>query len=163
MLSRFRLTVGILFFAVGQATSFLIPFVTSSNLSSEWKTVLSSMLFFVTPQIGIFLAIAVLGKPGYEYLKKTIFRWLKKHGPSYHVSHKRYRIGILLFLIPILFGWILPYFSHIIPGYEANKIIFAIAGDCMFIVSFFVLGGEFWDKIRALFIYDSKIKCSTSN
>ena len=34
-----------------------------------------------------------------------------------------------------------------------NKMIFATVGDCMFIISFFVLGGEFWDKIRALFVY----------
>ncbi len=32
----------------------------------------------------------------------------------------------------------------------------AIIWDGIFLGSFFVLGGEFWDKVRALFIYDAK-------
>ena len=78
MISKLRFTTGIIVFAVGQLTTLLIPFVTSSALSEEWKTVLSSILFFVTPQIGIFLAIAILGKPGYEKLKAAVFGWIKK-------------------------------------------------------------------------------------
>jgi hypothetical protein len=29
-------------------------------------------------------------------------------------------------------------------------------GDLMFVASFFVLGGDFWDKLRALFIQGAK-------
>lgn len=145
-------------FAVGQATTLLIPFVSRMSLSNEWKTILSGILFFVTPQLGIFLAIAILGKSGYEQLKTMVFRWFKKHVISYQVSRTRYRIGIVLFLIPILFGWISPYVGHIMPSYANNRIIFAVVGDCVFIVSFFVLGGEFWEKLRALFVYNAEVK-----
>ena len=102
-ISRLRFNIGILVFVVGQATTLLIPFVTSSTLPAEWKTVLSGILFFVTPQLGIFLTIIILGKPGYERLKAIVFRWVKKHAVSHRVSQNRYRIGIILFLIPILF------------------------------------------------------------
>jgi hypothetical protein len=29
-------------------------------------------------------------------------------------------------------------------------------GDTLFLTSFFVLGGEFWDKVKALFIYEAR-------
>jgi hypothetical protein len=31
-----------------------------------------------------------------------------------------------------------------------------VAADMLFVVSLFVLGGEFWDKLRALFVYDAR-------
>jgi hypothetical protein len=31
-----------------------------------------------------------------------------------------------------------------------------VAGDLIFLVSLFVLGGDFWDKLKALFIFESK-------
>lgn len=33
----------------------------------------------------------------------------------------------------------------------------AIAGDVLLVLAVFVLGGEFWDKIRALFIHRAKV------
>ena len=30
--------------------------------------------------------------------------------------------------------------------------------DAIFVVNLFVLGGDFWDKLRALFVYDAKAK-----
>lgn len=162
MISKLRFTTGILVFAVGQSTTLLIPFVASSTLTTEWKTILSSIFLFVLPQTGILLAIVILGKPGYEKLKTIIFSWVKKYTGFDNVSRTRYNIGLVLFLVPILFDGVSPYFGHLIPTYTANKLIFAITTDCMLIISFFVLGGEFWEKIKLLFIYnvknDTKIK-----
>ncbi|NQT32903.1 MAG: hypothetical protein HQ594_04445 [Candidatus Omnitrophica bacterium] len=153
-----RLILGITIFAIGQATTLLIPFVAASDLSTNMKTFVSTMFFFVTPQIGIVWSIAVLGKAGYEYLKKKVFSWLKRHAPPEVVSPLRYRIGLILFIVPILFGWFAPYGGHRIPGYEVNRVAFGAVGDMMFIFSFFVLGGEFWDKIRALFVRRAKVQ-----
>ena len=33
-----------------------------------------------------------------------------------------------------------------------------ITGDVMLVTSFFILGGDFWDKLRALFVYGSKVQ-----
>jgi hypothetical protein len=30
----------------------------------------------------------------------------------------------------------------------------------MFVASLFVLGGDFWDKVRALFVYDARVQVS---
>ncbi len=31
-----------------------------------------------------------------------------------------------------------------------------LAADFFMVITLFILGGEFWEKIRALFIYDAK-------
>jgi hypothetical protein len=154
-LSKARLVSGVFVFVVGQLTTLLIPLVTASGISPTWKTTLSGILFFVTPQLGIFAAIAILGKSGYDYLKSVIFSWLKKHVVPDRVGPVRYYIGLIMFVLPLLFGWVEPYCGHLIPRYVAHQVWFCVGGDLMFASSLLVLGGEFWDKIRALFIYDT--------
>ncbi len=156
-ISKSRFVTGVTIFVLGQATTLLIPFVAASGLSSTAKTVLNTLFFFVIPQIGIVCAVAVLGKSGYEQLKGIIFSWLKKCAPPETVSLARYRIGLIMFMLPILFGWVMPYVGHLVPGYEANQIMLGVAGDVLFVFSFFVLGGEFWDKVRALFVHKTTV------
>jgi len=153
-----RFILGVTIFIFGQVTTLLIPFVTASGLSSEMKAVLSGIFFFVTPQIGIIWAVAVLGKQGYEQLKVMFFRWIKRYGPPEVVGPVRYTIGIIMFAFPLLLGWMGPYIGHMIPYIGEYRMGFAMAGDIMFILSFLVLGGQFWDKIRALFIRKSKVQ-----
>lgn len=38
------------------------------------------------------------------------------------------------------------------PGLRPNLWQAQLAGDLMLIASFFVLGGDFWNKLRALFV-----------
>ena len=62
-----------------------------------------------------------------------------------------------MFCIPLLFGLVSVYLADLIPGYVENPLPYAITGDFMLLLSLFVLGGDFWDKIRALFIYDDEV------
>ena len=34
---------------------------------------------------------------------------------------------------------------------------YAVGGDLILLASLFVLGGDFWDKIRSLFIHDAEV------
>ena len=43
-----------------------------------------------------------------------------------------------------------------LPGYGAHCLVWAIAADLAFVASFFVLGGEFWEKLRALFVHGAR-------
>jgi len=63
---------------------------------------------------------------------------------------------LILFVILISLGWIAPYVSYLISELITHRLIFAIVGDLILLISLFVLGGDFWDKLRALFIYDAK-------
>ncbi|MGB5894901.1 MAG: hypothetical protein WBG58_12055 [Ignavibacteriaceae bacterium] len=149
-------TAGIIFVA-GFLTPLLIPIVTSSDLSTGWKATLSGLLALGIPELFILIAAAVAGKEGFNYIKSKIFGFLKKHGPPDTVSKTRYRIGLVFFLIPIIVGWLLPYFTHLIPSYEENRNIFSVIGDVVLITSLFVLGGDFWDKLKSLFIYGATV------
>jgi hypothetical protein len=150
---RFR--IGVIVFVVSWCSPLLIPLVTASGLPAHWKTIISGALAVGIPEIGTILAIAIMGKSGFNMMKNRIFSFLKKYGPSDRVSLTRYRIGLVMFAIPLLFGWLSPYLQNLIPQYEDHRNLFAIIGDLVFIGSLFVLGGNFWDKVRSLFVHDA--------
>ena len=156
--TRWRLRLGLLVFVVGFLSPLLIPLVTASELPTKWKAVISTCLAVGIPELFSVVAVAIMGKPGFNYKKKRFFTFLKKHGPADKVSPTRYRIGLVMFLLPILFGWLAPYIPTIIPDYDLQGLTVNIIGDAMFISSFFVLGGDFWDKIRSLFVYGATAK-----
>ena len=101
-------------------------------------------------------AAAIMGKSGYAYIKSKIFGALKHYGPPQEVSLTRYRIGLVFFAAPLILGFLSPYVKSLIPYYEGNEVLFAIGGDVVVLVGLFILGGAFWDKLRALFIYEAK-------
>ena len=153
--TRWRLRLGLIVFVVGFLSPLLIPLVTASELPTKWKALISGALAVGIPELFSIAAIAIMGKPGFNYIKERFFAFLMKHGPADKVSRTRYRIGLLMFGIPILFGWIAPYVPIIIPGYNLQGLFVNLIGDVMFISSLFVLGGDFWDKIRSLFLHQA--------
>ena len=60
-------------------------------------------------------------------------------------------------LIPhVIFANLIFYAPDLIPGYADNRIAMGLTADFLFIVTLFVLGGDFWEKLRALFLYEAK-------
>ena len=153
---RFRL--GLIVLVVGWLSPLCIPLITATELPTRWKTVISGMLAVGIPEVFTVAAIAIMGKSGYNLIKERIFSFLKKHGPPDRVSLLRYRIGLVMFALPVVFGWLGPYGVHLIPGYETHRFVFSLIGDVMFVASLFVLGGDFWDKIRSLFIHRATVQ-----
>lgn len=149
-LSKSRLIMGGTIFISGFLSPLAIPLVTNSNLSTEWKTMLSGILVLGIPEAFMLIAITILGKQGFDYLKSRLWKAVR---PADHVSVTRYRTGLVLFFTPILFGWLSPYLELWITEFEVNNVILAIVGDVMFAISLFVLGGDFWLKIKALFTH----------
>ena len=155
---RFRL--GLIILVVGWLSPLLIPLITRTSLATEWKTIISGLLAVGIPEVFTIAAIAIMGKSGYNLIKVRIFSFLKKHGPPDRVSLTRYRIGLVMFVLPVIFGWLGPYGVHLIPGYETHRFVVSLIGDVMFVASLFVLGGDFWDKIRALFSHSARVQFS---
>ncbi len=149
-----RLIIGTIVFIGGQLSPLLIPFVLSTDLSKGMKTALSGILMLGMPELSILLAIIIMGKSGFAYLKSKIGRFFKQYGPPEKVSKTRYTIGLVMFIIPLLIGWLLPYVDHLIPSYDEYQLWINIFGDILMVLSLFVLGGEFWEKLRSLFIYN---------
>jgi hypothetical protein len=155
---RFRL--GLIILVVGWLSPLCIPLITATELPTRWKTIISGALAVGIPEVFTVAAIAIMGKSGYNLIKERIFSFLKKHGPPDRVSLTRYRIGLVMFVLPAIFGWLGPYGVHLIPGYETHRFVVSLIGDVMFVASLFVLGGDFWDKIRALFSHSARVQFS---
>ncbi len=153
---RFRL--GIFFFVLSLISPVFIPLVSATGLPIEWKTALSGLLVVGIPQLLTLLAIVFLGKSGFNYIKERMFGFLKRYALPSTVSRTRYYIGLIMFLLPFLFGWLAPYAPQLIPGYEAHRFAVNFTGDLLLLISLFVLGGDFWDKVRALFVYKAKVQ-----
>ncbi len=107
-------------------------------------------------------AVAILGKAGFDYLKRVLFRFIGRFAPPERVSRLRYRIGLVMFASSLLLGWVAPYVGGVIPGYRAHPVAYGLVGDLMLVASVMVLGGEFWDKVRALFVYDARVELPRS-
>ena len=152
-----RLKSGVALFIFSIAMPLIgIPSVTALNFSSTVTASVSGVLLVGAEVVGI-LAIAVMGKDGYAYIKNRVFGFLKQYGPPREVSRLRYRLGLVMFGVPVLFGWVSIYAGSIIPGFTKSPLLFALGGDILLLTSLFVLGGSFWDKIRALFVYDAEV------
>jgi hypothetical protein len=66
---RWRLAIGALLIVGGYAAWLIIPIVVASELSPEVKTALAAILG-ATPLLTKIIAIALLGRPAINYLKK---------------------------------------------------------------------------------------------
>lgn len=159
---RWRLKLGVAMFVLSILLPVAgIPLVATLGLSGTLTASVSGALLVGAEVLGI-LAVGVMGKPGYLYIKSRVFGLLKRYGPPKEVSRARYKAGLVMFVLPILFGWVTPYVSALIPHLENNLFAYAVGGDVLLLASLFVLGGDFWDKVRTLFVYREKICSSTA-
>jgi hypothetical protein len=133
-----------------------IPLVATLGLSTTMSASVSGVLLVGAELLGVG-AVAVMGKSGYAFIKNRVFGFLKQYGPPQKVSRGRYNIGLVIFCAPLLFGWLSPYISEWVPGLMSYPLPFAIGGDFLILVSLLILGGDFWDKIRSLFIHNTEV------
>jgi hypothetical protein len=151
-----RLKLGVALFGLSIVLPVLgLPLVAVMGLSAATVATFSGAMLAGSEVLG-FVAVAVMGKSGYAYIKNRVFGFIKQYGPPAEVSRTRYTIGLVMFAVPIVFGWLAPYAADLVPGYPGNEFTYAIVGDLLLLVSLFVLGGDFWDKLRALFIGGAK-------
>ncbi len=134
-----------------------VPLVALFDFSTSVTATVTGGLLVSAEVMGL-AAAAVMGKSGYALIKKKVFGFIKQYGPPNKVSRLRYKVGLAMFLVPILFGWVSIYTARWIPGFESKPFFYAVGGDLMLLASLFVLGGDFWDKIRSLFIHDAEVR-----
>ena len=134
-----------------------VPLVATLGLSTAMTASLSGALLVGAELLGV-AAVAVMGKSGFAFIKNRVFAFLKQHGPPQKVSRGRYRIGLVIFCVPLLFAWLSPYIARWIPGLLSHPLPIAIGGDILILVSLLLLGGDFWDKIRSLFIHNAEVR-----
>ncbi|QIG48746.1 hypothetical protein G5V57_14035 [Nordella sp. HKS 07] len=156
-----RFGIGVALIVGGYVALALIPLVTNSNLHLGVKTSLSGLLA-ITPFLSKIAAVAVMGKSGFNLVKQYVARFFGRIWQD-RVSRTRYRFGIALFALSIMFQLLFPYFPGIFVDWKSNELLWSIVGDVGIIVSLIMLGGEFWNKVMALFSYDARVVVATDS
>jgi hypothetical protein len=154
--THWRMSLALALWVGGFFLPLAIPLVTTLPLPVATKTALSSLLVFGLPQLLTVIAIAIVGKSGFHYLKEQIFGAAKKLGPPMHVGRLRYRIGLVMLFLPLAVSLLEPYLTLLFDREPLPHWVYSAVDDTLFLMSFFVLGGEFWDKVKALFIYEAR-------
>lgn len=155
-LPKNRLLLGGAIFILTQLAPLFLPLIAASGLPIGWKTFLSSLCVFGIPELGILVSIAILGKPGLKHLRGKLFGIIRRYALPQTVSRARYRLGLVLFVLPLLCGWLAPYLPLLFPGYETH-VYAAVACDLLLLASLLLLGGDFWEKLRALFVWKARV------
>jgi len=154
--ARWRTYVAVVLWVGGFFLPLAIPLVNTLALPVATKTVLSGLLVFGLPQLLTVVAIAIVGRSGFHYLKRQLFGAAKKLAPVVHVSRIRYRIGLVMLFLPLAVALLEPYVPLLVVPEILPHWIYGAVNDTLFLTSFFVLGGDFWDKVKALFIYEAR-------
>ncbi|HWM32261.1 MAG TPA: hypothetical protein VNO69_11265 [Methyloceanibacter sp.] len=76
-----RFALGTLLIFGGYAAWLLLPFVIASDLAPTAKAVLSGVIG-ATPFLSKVLAVVLMGRPAYQFLKKTVFKRLRRKSSS---------------------------------------------------------------------------------
>lgn len=147
---RFRVGLGL--FALGLFCPVFIPLVAVTRLPTTWKATLSGLLALGLPELLWLAAAAVLGTQGFEVLKSRLFALFKRVAAPREVGPWRHRVGVTLFLVPFLYGWLSPYLEELAPRMGNYRLGLALGGDLLVLVALVVLGGEFWEKLGQLFV-----------
>jgi hypothetical protein len=130
-----RFYSGIILFILGLLSPLFIPLVTATGLSAGWKTALSGLLMLGIPELLWVAAAAIMGKAGFNFIKGKFWGFFKKMAPPNEVGLARYRIGLVMFFLPILFGWLAPYGVHRLPEYEDYRFAANLTGDLLLVSS----------------------------
>lgn len=133
--------------------SFILPLsgllVPMLGLDKATTAVLVGAMVVGGPEVSVIIAVALWGKETFQYFLGRAKGLLKMFLPPEYVSAARYRFGLVLFIVSGLPCWLLAYFPHWVDNGHRLRVL--VAADLAFIFSFYVLGGHFWGKVRALF------------
>lgn len=153
---RFKLGIGIICVMLGSWA--MVPIAASLGLAGSKVAALTGALF-ISNKILLILVIAVMGKAGFQRVKRSLFGYVSGLAPSadVEVGPVRHAIGIVMFCLPLISSVLEPYVDTLWPGLRPNVWQIQLLGDAMLIGSFFVLGGSFWDKVRALFMRNARV------
>jgi hypothetical protein len=148
--ATWRIKAGLALFVASIGWPALVPILPLLGVSASATAAFSGVMF-VAAEFMLVAGAAIAGKEGFALIKAKVFGFLRAYGPPHDVSRRRYIIGLVLFTTSLVVGCAWPYLLHCFPSFAAVQLACAIGFDVVLLISLFVLGGGFWDKLRALF------------
>lgn len=110
-------------------------------------------------EIFCLLAAAILGKENYQKLARKARRSSEQAHAIRQTSRLRYYLGLAGCLsngIPLT---LYAYVPEMLPGGSAKASILVVS-DLVFVAGLFFAGGEFWEKLRRIFIWEGDLSGS---
>jgi hypothetical protein len=127
-------------------------------LSLAIKATIIGLLTVGGPELFGILAVICLGKENLLRIKQKFMSLLRRLRPPSPVSRTRYRMGLVMFLLPLIPTYVMAYAPQWLPDNSPLRLYVNLTADFIFLSGLFVLGGDFWDKLRALFVYDARVE-----
>jgi len=156
--AKWRFKLGIAILCLMLSLWLLVPLAAAADVPRSTIAAITGALFIIN-KVLLLLVIAVMGKAGFQELKQHVFGYMSGLVPSaeLEVSVTRHRIGLVMFCLPLVCSFLEPYIDSFAPGLRPNSWALQLLGDALLVSSFFVLGGNFWEKLRALFIRTARV------
>ena len=115
------------------------------------------VVIIASAEASFFCSVALLGRPFLQLIKSNIkgFLFRKKDvRPAGIIGKGQHYFGVVLLLLSFL-----PYFiteGVLVFGHPEGQsikalILVMLGGDALFMISLFILGGDFWDRLKRLF------------
>lgn len=155
MSANARFILGVILLAIGLVLPLGVYPVSQTAWPAGVKAAVGGALFFGFEIMAI-PAVAVMGKENFERIVARVKSWVGSFKPSGEVGRVRHIIGLALFLLPIAPTYIMAYAPEWLPDKSPERLWVNLCADLMFFSSLFVLGGDFWDKLRALFVREAR-------
>ena len=155
-MNKLRFYLGLSCFVLSWILPLFGFLVARLDLPLAVKATIIGLLTVGGPEIFAILAVVCLGKENLLVIKDKILAVLRLIKPAAVVGRWRYRLGLAMFLLPIIPTYIMAYVPQWLPDHSVQRLYVNLAADFLFLTSLFVLGGDFWDKLRALFVYDAR-------
>ena len=156
-----RFKLGIFIFVFAFALWLLIPLGAAIDMPSARIAAMTGAIF-IANKVLLLTCVAVMGKAGFQQLKGVIFGYVKGLAPADTIGPTRHAIGLVMFCLPLVSAMLEPYVDQFWPGLRPNIWQLQALGDLMLVASFFVLGGDFWNKVRALFVRTARVEDASS-
>ncbi len=158
MKNKLRFYLGLLCYVIAWILPLSGFLVAQLDLSRVGKAAIISLVTMGIPEILVILAVVFLGKENLIIIKDKTLAFLKLLKPPTPVSRWRYRVGLAMFLLPLIAIYITAYIPHWLLVNPFLLLYVNLVADILFLSSLFVLGGDFWDKLRALFVYEAQVQ-----
>lgn len=156
-LPSWRFTLGIICFFAAFAPHAVTGIMMLTGANARAIATMAAISFTVN-KLMLLASVVLLGRAGFNRLKKRLVGTLQQYLMPDEVGPLRYGIGLVMFVVPLVFAWKAPYVTELMPVLGRHSTTAAIITDAIFVASLFVLGGGFWDKLRALFVRKASVQ-----
>lgn len=126
---------------------------------SPAAAVTAATAIVLSGEVGFWVSAALLGKPFLDAMKAKLRGWFARnaeHRPHQPISRRRHGVGLVLFSLSLVSYYVamaIPFFDFTKETELKAIIAVALSGELLFVCSLFVLGSDFWERIKALYCW----------